>query len=205
MTNHTDIIAGRRVTRRHHIVRDNSDVGLVMEVNGPDASVCWGGAEIRTLPAADLAVLPLPERPYAREICSVLRQAKAAAPSQVRHPRAGTAIAVDFPSQTTYTAFVTAFTALADVYGDRVTPRVGKLRDFNGGIVLWIVLDTSQWVTAGITHDVNTIIDPRTSQPVRICIDANCPRCRWPERWFDTSTRLFGCNKCDYVSTERKK
>lgn len=46
-------------------------------------------------------------------------------------------------------------------------------------------------------------LDPRTGQPVRICIDANCPSCRWPERWFDTGTSHFGCNQCDYTSYDR--
>jgi protein-arginine kinase activator protein McsA len=49
-----------------------------------------------------------------------------------------------------------------------------------------------------------TMIDPRTSKPVVICIDADCPNCGWAERNFDTGTGLFGCSQCDYTSTERE-
>lgn len=35
----------------------------------------------------------------------------------------------------------------------------------------------------------------------RICIDADCPGCGWPERWFDGD--VFGCRKCTYTSTLR--
>lgn len=38
---------------------------------------------------------------------------------------------------------------------------------------------------------------------IRIAIDADCPGCGWPERWFDTLTRHFGCVKCSYTSDER--
>lgn len=44
-------------------------------------------------------------------------------------------------------------------------------------------------------------INPDTGQQYRLCIDADCPKCVWPERWFDG--KQFGCNKCDYTSSER--
>jgi hypothetical protein len=37
---------------------------------------------------------------------------------------------------------------------------------------------------------------------MRLAIDANCPQCLWPERWFDGEQ--FGCNKCEYRSAERE-
>lgn len=48
-------------------------------------------------------------------------------------------------------------------------------------------------------------IDPRTGHPVRFVIDADCPNCAWPERWYDTGSQRFGCNGCDYTSTERNE
>lgn len=41
-------------------------------------------------------------------------------------------------------------------------------------------------------------------QELRICIDANCPACDWPERWFSPERQLFGCPKCDFTSIERE-
>lgn len=38
---------------------------------------------------------------------------------------------------------------------------------------------------------------------LRVAVDADCPHCGWPERWFDTTTRRFGCIKCPYTSDER--
>lgn len=35
----------------------------------------------------------------------------------------------------------------------------------------------------------------------RFCIDADCPCCGYPERWFDGEK--FGCSRCTYVSQER--
>lgn len=46
-------------------------------------------------------------------------------------------------------------------------------------------------------------VDPRTGHPVVLAIDADCPSCGYPERWFDTATELFGCPKCTYTSRER--
>lgn len=46
-------------------------------------------------------------------------------------------------------------------------------------------------------------IDPCTNKPVLICIDADCPECGYPERHFDTATRLFGCAHCTYTSEVR--
>lgn len=40
-----------------------------------------------------------------------------------------------------------------------------------------------------------------TGEPIRFCIDADCPNCDWPERWYDGEQ--FGCNKCEYRSAER--
>lgn len=37
----------------------------------------------------------------------------------------------------------------------------------------------------------------------RLVIDADCPQCKWGERWFSPERELFGCSKCDYTSTER--
>lgn len=45
---------------------------------------------------------------------------------------------------------------------------------------------------------------------IRVCIDADCPGCGWPERWADAAPDLseiktFGCNKCEYRSQERDR
>lgn len=39
----------------------------------------------------------------------------------------------------------------------------------------------------------------------RLVIDADCPHCNRPERWFDQQARLFGCNHCTYTSKERER
>lgn len=46
--------------------------------------------------------------------------------------------------------------------------------------------------------------------PLRIAIDADCPRCGYPERFFEPGRGVFGCsslnpNPCGYESTERKR
>lgn len=46
-------------------------------------------------------------------------------------------------------------------------------------------------------------VHPETGQPYKLCIDADCPNCGWPERNFDGE--LFGCRKCDYTSRKRNK
>lgn len=38
---------------------------------------------------------------------------------------------------------------------------------------------------------------------LRVAVEADCPRCGWPERFYDTTTRRFGCIKCSYASDER--
>lgn len=38
---------------------------------------------------------------------------------------------------------------------------------------------------------------------IRICIDADCPSCGWPERNFNGE--VFGCRKCEYTSTSRNE
>lgn len=38
---------------------------------------------------------------------------------------------------------------------------------------------------------------------LRLAIDEDCPHCGWPERFYDTHTRRFGCIKCGYTSDER--
>lgn len=38
---------------------------------------------------------------------------------------------------------------------------------------------------------------------LRVAVDADCPHCGWPERYFDTTTRRFGCLYCRYTSDER--
>ncbi|MCU1685786.1 MAG: hypothetical protein JWQ81_6525 [Amycolatopsis sp.] len=40
-------------------------------------------------------------------------------------------------------------------------------------------------------------------EDLHLCIDADCPNCGWPERWFAPATRLFGCPKCTHTSTTR--
>lgn len=45
-------------------------------------------------------------------------------------------------------------------------------------------------------------IPPSGEAPV-LAVDADCPRCGWPERTYDTGTRRFGCIKCEYTSDER--
>lgn len=38
---------------------------------------------------------------------------------------------------------------------------------------------------------------------VKICIDADCPGCDHPERWFNGV--VFGCRKCEYTSKTRNE
>lgn len=38
---------------------------------------------------------------------------------------------------------------------------------------------------------------------LRLAIDADCPHCGWPERFYETTSRRFGCIKCGYTSDER--
>lgn len=38
---------------------------------------------------------------------------------------------------------------------------------------------------------------------LRVPVDTNCPHCGWPERFFDTRSRRFGCIQCEYESDER--
>lgn len=40
-------------------------------------------------------------------------------------------------------------------------------------------------------------------EELHICIDADCPACGWPERWFSPDRSLFGCSKCSFTSTQR--
>lgn len=80
---------------------------------------------------------------------------------------------------------------------------LATLRSAIGGVVneLLDLVARQYQVQAATSQDVT--LDPRTGQPVRICIDADCPSCHWPERWFDTGTAHFGCNQCDYTSYDR--
>lgn len=39
----------------------------------------------------------------------------------------------------------------------------------------------------------------------RWAVDADCPECHWPERWYDPVLILFGCNRCDYTSQPRER
>jgi hypothetical protein len=44
--------------------------------------------------------------------------------------------------------------------------------------------------------------------PLRIAIDADCPRCGYPERFFEPDRGVFGCSSlsptpCGYESTTR--
>jgi hypothetical protein len=47
------------------------------------------------------------------------------------------------------------------------------------------------------------IVDVQLPEPMRLCIDEDCPQCGWAERWFEPDRQLFGCAKCDYTSKER--
>ena len=38
---------------------------------------------------------------------------------------------------------------------------------------------------------------------IRVAVDADCPACGWPERFFDTMSRRFGCIQCGHTSDER--
>jgi hypothetical protein len=45
-------------------------------------------------------------------------------------------------------------------------------------------------------------------RPVRIAIDADCPKCGYPERFYEPARGMFGCSSlnpspCGYESTER--
>jgi len=47
-------------------------------------------------------------------------------------------------------------------------------------------------------------------QPLRIVIDADCPRCDYPERFYEPERAVFGCsslnpNPCGYESAERNR
>lgn len=59
------------------------------------------------------------------------------------------------------------------------------------------IIDTAEMVDGVLTYK-------STGKPVRVCIDADCPQCGWVERWYDFGLEKFGCNKCDYLSTDRE-
>ena len=45
-------------------------------------------------------------------------------------------------------------------------------------------------------------------ETIRVCIDADCPNCGYPERWADVTPDLriihtYGCNQCTYRSNDR--
>jgi hypothetical protein len=45
--------------------------------------------------------------------------------------------------------------------------------------------------------------DGRVVEAPVVFVDAECPSCFWPERFFNTRTRIFGCFRCTYKSDER--
>lgn len=45
--------------------------------------------------------------------------------------------------------------------------------------------------------------------PLRVAIDADCPSCGYPERFYEPARQVFGCSSlnpqpCGYESTERE-
>lgn len=47
-------------------------------------------------------------------------------------------------------------------------------------------------------------------RPVRIAIDADCPSCGYPERFYEPARAMFGCsslnpNPCGHESKERSR
>ena len=54
----------------------------------------------------------------------------------------------------------------------------------------------------------SSTVPPAPMQAVmpRVCIDEDCPNCGWPERWADVfeDYAVYGCNKCDHKSLDRK-
>lgn len=54
---------------------------------------------------------------------------------------------------------------------------------------------------------------PPRANMTRVCIDADCPDCGWPERWADLDFSrpvgeeppIFGCSRCPYESKERNR
>lgn len=58
---------------------------------------------------------------------------------------------------------------------------------------------------AALRAAANTMrmIVPVADAELHICIDADCPACGWPERWFSPDRSLFGCSKCSFTSTQR--
>lgn len=60
--------------------------------------------------------------------------------------------------------------------------------------------------TSGRTPSTSTSEETAMDEPVRVCIDADCPACGWPERWALLSGAagpIFGCPKCDHTSERR--
>lgn len=54
----------------------------------------------------------------------------------------------------------------------------------------------------------SAVAPPAQPTPTRIAIDADCPKCGYPERFFDLERRVFGCSSlnptpCGYESMER--
>lgn len=56
-----------------------------------------------------------------------------------------------------------------------------------------------------VLKTIEAPVNPSTGEVFKLAIDADCPNCGWPERNFDTTTKLFGCRKCDYTSNERNQ
>ncbi len=51
-------------------------------------------------------------------------------------------------------------------------------------------------------HWMSKTISVENPNP-KLCIDADCPNCKYPERYYEIATGLFGCNNCQHKSKTR--
>lgn len=69
----------------------------------------------------------------------------------------------------------------------------------------WLDLATAEAlcerIQAAIAYERRRAADE--ALPLRIAIDADCPKCGWPERNLDPATGVFACRHCPYTSRER--
>ncbi|OHU47161.1 hypothetical protein BKG82_26245 [Mycobacteroides chelonae] len=63
----------------------------------------------------------------------------------------------------------------------------------------------STLIDTEVLKSLEAPINPETGERYKLAIDADCPGCGWPERNFDTQSKLFGCRKCEYTSADRTK
>jgi hypothetical protein len=75
-------------------------------------------------------------------------------------------------------------------------------------IVITIVVGQQRWNDVEWAHDDPTMTPLDEHQPVpelRICCDATCPGCNYPEIGFAPARDEFICSRCGHTQTERPK